>query len=142
MEREKEAPLALEKEAPTDREKEPVNFCSRWNKINIVTYLVKTGETPLLLCGLWFSWWLLKRTTSVVNDGKIKKMRGEGCCGGGRWLIVGWEKKIKRLSHWGILSEDFEFWVFNLGIFQREQWMWREERRLIDSVNNELHLIW
>jgi len=29
MDREKEASLALEKEAPTDREKEPVNFCSR-----------------------------------------------------------------------------------------------------------------
>jgi hypothetical protein len=36
---------------------------------------------------------------------------------GGRWLIVGWEKEIKRLGHLGILSEDLEFWDFNLGIF-------------------------
>jgi hypothetical protein len=65
---EKKAPLALEKEAPTNREKEPVAV--------VKTYLVKTGETPLL-CGLWFSRWLLKWTTSVVDYEKIKKIRGD-----------------------------------------------------------------
>jgi hypothetical protein len=94
--REKEAPLAL---VVIDREEKTSEFLQEVKQDNRVTYLVKTGETPLLLCGLWFSQWLLKRTTSVVDDGKIKKMRGEGCCGGGRWLTVGREKEIKRLSH-------------------------------------------
>jgi hypothetical protein len=76
----KKAPLALEKEAPTNREKEPVAM--------VKTYLVKTGETPLLLCGLWFSRWLLKWTTLVVDYGKIKKIRGDWRGLLWRWTVV------------------------------------------------------
>jgi len=42
---------------------------------------VKTGETVVVVWTLVLMV-TVKRTTSVVDDGKIKKMRGEGCCGG------------------------------------------------------------
>lgn len=66
-------PVALEKEAPTNREKEPVA-------------MVKTGE----------DWrdavvvvWTLVLTVKTGEDWRRSGATGEGCCGGGRWRRLG-----------------------------------------------------
>jgi hypothetical protein len=50
----------------------------------------------------------VKRTTSVIDDGKIKKMRGEGCCGG--WLLA----ERKRLRDW--VTQESSVMILNFGI--------------------------
>jgi hypothetical protein len=52
----------------------------------VKTYLVKTGE----------DWrdavvvvWTLVLTVKTGEDWRRSGATGEGCCGGGRWLIVG-----------------------------------------------------
>jgi len=75
------------------KDKEYQSVCSKGKKtmINRVTYLVETGETPLLLCGVWTLVLMVAGEKDVVDDGKIKK--DEGCCGvpvdGGRLLDRG-----------------------------------------------------
>jgi hypothetical protein len=87
----------------------------------------------------------------AIDDGKIKKMRGEGYCGvlvDGGWLldrgiVNGWEKEIKRMSHWGILSDDLEFWDFNFGIFfcsERQWWNVNCEEKTAHVIDDSMNL--
>ena len=80
------------------------------NKMNRVTYLVETGETSLLLGGLWFSRWLVKRTSS---------MRGEGCCEWWTGIVDGWEKEIESRdwdTEWLRNPQFRDGWNWNFGI--------------------------
>jgi hypothetical protein len=61
MDREKKSTPGTDRLVVTNREERTNEFLQEVKKINRVTYLVETGETPLLLCGLWFSRWLVKR---------------------------------------------------------------------------------
>ena len=114
---------------------------------------MKTGETSLLLYGLW--WRLERRHYCCMDSGshdgwwkgrhrwwKNKKDEGQGLLWstGTQWLIVGWEKEIKRLSHrgnpqWGFGILGFKFRDFLCSnSSEHEWWMWREERRLIQWI--------
>jgi hypothetical protein len=84
------------------KDKEYQSVCSKGKKtmINIVTYLVETGETPLLLCGVWTLVLMVAGEKDAVDDGKIKKMRAVveyrwtvvDC-----WTVESWTDERKRL---------------------------------------------
>jgi len=77
--REKEAPLAL---VVIDREEKTSEFLKEVKQDKQSNLPGEDWRDAVVVVWTLVLTVAVKRTTSVIDDGKIKKIRGKGCCGG------------------------------------------------------------